>query len=71
MVFGEKDSTLGIQAMILYLLWGVLIGLLFHLALYATKQEVVFSEVLLVILAWPIMILLLVFALINEFIKND
>lgn len=71
MVFGKKDSTLGIQAMILYLLWGVLIGLLFHLALNATKQEVVFSEVLLVILAWPIMILLFVFALINEFIKND
>jgi hypothetical protein len=57
--------------MILYLLWGVLIGLLFHLMLNATKQEVVFSEVLLVILAWPIMILLFVFALINEFIKND
>lgn len=71
MVFGEKDSTLGIQAMILYLLWGVLIGLLFHLTLNATKQEVVFSEVLLVIIAWPIMILLFVFALINEFIKND
>ena len=71
MVFGEKDSTLGIQAMILYLLWGLLIGLLFHLALYTTKQEVVFSEVLMVIIAWPIMILLLVFALINEFIKND
>ena len=71
MVFGEKDSTLGIQAMILYLLWGVLIGLLFHLALITTKQEVVFSEVLMVIIAWPIMILLFVFALINEFIKND
>jgi len=57
--------------MILYLLWGVLIGLLFHLALNATKQEVFFSEVLLVIIAWPIMILLFVFALITEFIKND
>jgi hypothetical protein len=70
-VFGEEDSTLGIQTMILYLIWGVLIGLSFHLALNATKQEVVFSEVLLVILAWPIMILLFVFALINEFFRND
>jgi len=55
--------------MILYLMWGLLFGMLFHYAMVVTQQEVVFSEILLIILGWPIFLIMFVFTIINEFRK--
>jgi|688.fasta_scaffold169670_6 hypothetical protein len=55
--------------MIVYLLWGVIFGMMFHLAMLTSKQEVVFTEILIVILAWPVMLLFIAIGVINELMK--
>lgn len=69
MVFGKKDSTFGNQRMIIYLLWGLIFGGLFHYAMIVTQQKVVLSEIILVVVGWPLILLFFVFGLINEFRK--
>jgi hypothetical protein len=68
-VFGKKDSTFGNQRMIIYLLWGLIFGGLFHYVMIVTQQEVVLSEIILVVLGWPLILLFFVLGLINEFRK--
>ena len=55
--------------MIVNLLWGVIFGMMFHLAMLASKQEVVFSEILIVILTWPVILLFIAIGVINDFMK--
>lgn len=55
--------------MIIYLLWGLIFGGLFHYAMIVTQQKVVLSEIILVVLGWPLILLFFVFGLINEFRK--
>jgi len=55
--------------MIVYLLWGIIFGMLFHLAMVQTDQDVVFTEVLLVILGWPLFVFMFVLMIIQEMIK--
>jgi hypothetical protein len=55
--------------MIIYLLWGLIFGGLFHYVMIVTQQEVVLSEIILVVLGWPLILLFFVLGLINEFRK--
>jgi hypothetical protein len=55
--------------MIVYLLWGIIFGMLFHLAMVQTEQDVVFTDVLLVILGWPFFVFMFVLMIIQEMIK--
>jgi hypothetical protein len=55
--------------MILYLLWGLIFGMVFHYVIIVTRQEVVLSEIILVVLGWPLILLVFVFGLINELKK--
>jgi hypothetical protein len=55
--------------MIVYLLWGIISGMLFHLAMVQTDQDVVFTEVLLVILGWPFFLVMFILMIIQELRK--
>ena len=55
--------------MILYLLWGSIFGMLFHYVMIVTQQEVEFTEIILVVLGLPLILLVFVFGLINELRK--
>lgn len=55
--------------MILYLLWGSIFGMLFHYVMIVTQQEVEFTEIILVVLGWPLILIVFVFGLINELRK--
>ena len=50
--------------MILYFLWGLVFAVLYHLAMVATEQDAPPGEILLVITAWPIMLLIFIWSFI-------
>jgi len=55
--------------MIIYLLWGLIFGGLFHVAMVQTNQEVVFTEVLFVVLGWPFFVFMFILMMIQELRK--
>jgi hypothetical protein len=55
--------------MIIYLLWGLIFGGLFHMAMIQTNQEVVFTEVLFVVLGWPFFFVMFILMIIQELRK--
>ena len=55
--------------MIIYLLWGLIFGGLFHMAMIQTNQEVVFTEVLFVVLGWPFFLVMFILMIIQELRK--
>lgn len=50
--------------MILYLLWGLVFGVLYHWAMVVSEQDATPSEILLVITAWPVMLLIFIWSFI-------
>ena len=55
--------------MIVYLLWGIIFGMLFHMAMIQTNQDVVFFEVLFVVLGWPFFVFMFTLMMIQELRK--
>ena len=55
--------------MILYLLWGLIFAVLYHLTMVSTEQDITFTEIFLIIITWPLIVLIFLWIFIESIIK--